>query len=247
MKLELTNQFPEIATELCQSVINLITDAVIAIDHQGIITLINPATEKIFGFGAAELIGQNISILMPSPFQEQHDGYIENYHRTGEKKVIGIGRELFGQKKDGSIFPMKLTVNDLTIKEHKLFIGIIRDISDKVELRELNQAKTELEENYSQAQEIQAQVVASLREKEILIKEIHHRVKNNLQLINSLLNLRLRRDNNLTAEEVINEIKNRIQAISLIHEMLYQEKDKAHLDLKSYFTQLINYLILSHS
>jgi two-component system, LuxR family, sensor kinase FixL len=106
-------------------------DGIISIDERGGIQTINPAAERLFGYRADEVIGKNIKILMPSPYQGEHDGYIARYLATGEKKIIGIGREVVGLKSDGSTFPMDLSVAEARVDAKRIFLGIIRDITDR--------------------------------------------------------------------------------------------------------------------
>lgn len=117
-----------------QATLNATVDSIITIDHAGIIYDVNPATEEMFGFKADEMIGKNVSILMPSPYQEQHDGYLANYHETGEAHIIGIGREVRAQRKDGTIFPIDLSVSE--VEPLDLFVGVVRDISDRRRLEQ---------------------------------------------------------------------------------------------------------------
>ena len=90
----------------------------------------NPAAERIFGYAADEAIGQNVSLLMPSPFRQEHDGYLQNYLATRKAKIIGIGREVVGLRKDGSVFPCDLAVSDVQWAGHRMFTGIVRDITE---------------------------------------------------------------------------------------------------------------------
>lgn len=119
-----------------KAIVETIVDGVITIDHQGLIDTVNPATEKIFGYQAEELIGRNVSMLMPDPYQREHDGYIGNYLNTGQKKIIGIGREVSGQRKDGSIFPLELAISEMVVNEQRMFTGVVRDISQRKETEE---------------------------------------------------------------------------------------------------------------
>ncbi|QDU79465.1 Sensory/regulatory protein RpfC [Polystyrenella longa] len=118
-----------------QSKVNAIletaVDAVIMINQFGIVSDFNPAAERMFGYQPEEVVGQNIKMLMPSPYQEQHDGYLHNYMSTGEKKVIGIGREVQAKRKDGSVFDIELAVSELTLNGQNYFAGIIKDISER--------------------------------------------------------------------------------------------------------------------
>lgn len=119
--------------EQMRAILNTALDAIVTIDRHGVITTANPATERLFGYAQQELVGHNVRLLMPSPYREEHDGYIDRYLKTGEARIIGMGRELTGQRKDGSIFPMDLAVSQ--VNHLGLFTGIIRDISFRKELQ----------------------------------------------------------------------------------------------------------------
>lgn len=112
-----------------RSILDTATDAIITIDGRGLIQTINPATERLFGYSAAELIGQHVEILMPPPYHEEHDGYLSRYARTGEKRIIGIGREVEGRRKDGTVFPIDVAVSE--VEPGVLYTGIIRDLSER--------------------------------------------------------------------------------------------------------------------
>ena len=113
-----------------QSVVDTAVDGVILIDASGSILMFNPACESLFGYHADDVIDKNVKILMPSPYHEEHDLYLSNYHRTGERKIIGIGREVIGRRKDGTTFPMDLSVGEVKEEGNKsVFVGIIRDLT----------------------------------------------------------------------------------------------------------------------
>lgn len=113
------------------AVMNTIVDGVILIDHRGIIQLYNPACVKIFGYSSDEVIGENVSLLMPEPDRSHHDDYIKSYQSSGDAKIIGIGREVKGRRKSGDIFPMNLSVGELAGPSSSGFVGIIRDLSEE--------------------------------------------------------------------------------------------------------------------
>jgi hypothetical protein len=119
--------------ERLRAILNTAVEGIITIDHAGLIESMNPAAEKIFGYPAAELLGQNVSRLMPQRERAVHDGYIANYLRTGHAKIIGLGREVCGQRKDGTVFPMELSVSEVRLKDRVLFTGFVRDISRRQE------------------------------------------------------------------------------------------------------------------
>lgn len=114
---------------LFQAVMEAALDAIIVIDCRGAIRSVNKATERVFGYNAEEIEGRNVNVLMPEPYAGAHDGYLANYLRTGHKKIIGIGREVAGRRKDGSIFPMDLIVGEAQADGETIFVGIIRDIT----------------------------------------------------------------------------------------------------------------------
>lgn len=116
---------------MVDALMEAIVDGIITIDGKGIIHSLNPATERIFGYNKDELIGKNVKVLMPEPYQSEHDQYLENFHNTGHKKIIGIGREVLGRRKNGEIFPLELAVNDMLLDDKPMFAGIVRDISER--------------------------------------------------------------------------------------------------------------------
>ncbi|MGV3532302.1 MAG: PAS domain S-box protein [Chthoniobacteraceae bacterium] len=101
------------------------------IDDRGIIESVNPAVERMFGYNAGELLGSNVSVLMPTPDRERHDSYLEEYHRTGAARIIGIGREVHGRRKDGSIFPLELAVSEMQLAGRRAYAGFLHDTSKR--------------------------------------------------------------------------------------------------------------------
>jgi len=114
-----------------QAVLDTAVDGIIVIDAMGAILTFNPACERLFGYRPDEVIGQNIKMLMPPVYSDNHDGYISNYKRTGVPKIIGVGREVFGQRKDGTVFPIYLSVGEAHQEDQPIFIGIINDLTDR--------------------------------------------------------------------------------------------------------------------
>lgn len=102
-----------------RAIIGTAVDAILTIDESGLMEQVNPAIEHIFGYHPSELLGRNVSMLMPSPDREQHDGYLANYAATGARKVIGIGREVTGRRKDGTEFPAELAVSEMLVGARK--------------------------------------------------------------------------------------------------------------------------------
>ncbi|MDP2266174.1 MAG: PAS domain S-box protein, partial [Thiobacillus sp.] len=119
-----------------KAIFETVVDGIVTIDERGRIDAFNPAAERIFGYRADEVIGRNVSMLMPEPYHSAHDGYLASYLRTGRTGVIGIGREVTGLRKDGSTFPMDLAVAEESIAGRRHFNGIVRDISEQHQARE---------------------------------------------------------------------------------------------------------------
>ncbi|MEX1362103.1 MAG: PAS domain S-box protein, partial [Nannocystaceae bacterium] len=104
-------------------------DGMVVIDPAGIIMSVNPAVERLFGWEPDDLVGQNVSVLMPEPHRQAHDGYLRRYLDSGERRIIGIGREMEAQRRDGSRFPMFLSVGEVADDDQHVFVGILRDIT----------------------------------------------------------------------------------------------------------------------
>lgn len=119
-----------------RSILRTTVDAIITIDNRGSVRTFNKAAEDLFQYKSSEVIGENVKMLMPQPYRREHDDYIDNYHRTGHRKIIGIGREVTGKRKDGSTFPMYLAVSEVNVNNHRLYTGIIRDISEQRRLEQ---------------------------------------------------------------------------------------------------------------
>src|SRR5204863_209488 len=113
------------------AVVNAAVHGVILIDAAGSILMFNPACERLFGYRAEEVIGKNVKMLMPAPYRDGHDGYLRNYLTTGEREIIGIGREVMGQRKDGSTFPMDLSVGEARQEGGSIFVGMIHDLTSR--------------------------------------------------------------------------------------------------------------------
>jgi two-component system sensor kinase FixL len=128
-----------------QSILDTVPDAMIVIDERGGMQSFSSAAERLFGYKAGDVIGKNIKMLMPSPYRESHDGYLERYLHTGERRIIGIGRVVVGEREDGSTFPMELSVGEMSSGSRRFFTGFIRDLTErqKTEAR-LQELQTEL-------------------------------------------------------------------------------------------------------
>jgi PAS domain S-box-containing protein len=117
-----------------RAIVDSAVDGIIAIDAHGRIEAFNPAAERLFGYAADEVRGRNVDMLMPSPYREEHDTYLSRYLATGRAKIIGSGREVQGRRKDGSTFPLHLSVGEMTIDGERKFTGILHDLTDRVQM-----------------------------------------------------------------------------------------------------------------
>ncbi|MCU0863979.1 MAG: PAS domain S-box protein [Planctomycetes bacterium] len=118
-----------------QAIVDTATEGIVTIDARGSIETCNGAAERMFGYPAADVIGHNVSMLMPQPYRDEHDGYLRRYLSTGEKRIIGIGREVIGRRRDGSEFPIDLSVGEGTSVGRRFFTAVIRDITDRKEMQ----------------------------------------------------------------------------------------------------------------
>lgn len=197
-------------------------DGIVVINSQGIIQLVNGQTEKLFGHKKEELIGKPIEILVPDGHKESHVAKRNNYINNPHTRPMGAGLSLTGQKKDGSTFPVEVSLSPLQIHDGVLITSIIRDVTDRTK--------------------VQNQISDSLKEKEALLKEIHHRVKNNLQITSSLLNLQSDYIHDPESKELFIEGQNRIRSMALIHEKLYKAKDLSNINFSEYIKSLASLL-----
>jgi two-component system sensor kinase FixL len=116
---------------LLRSILETVPDAMVVIDHRGFVQSFSRAAERLFGYAPEEVCGHNVKMLMPSPYRDQHDGYLTRYLTTGERRIIGIGRVVVGLRKDGSTFPMELSVGEVNQSGRKLFTGFVRDLTER--------------------------------------------------------------------------------------------------------------------
>jgi PAS domain S-box-containing protein len=173
------------------AVLNTVEDAIITIDAKGIIKDFNPAAARVFGYSPNEVIGLNVKVLMPEPYSREHDGYLTNYLRTGQAKMIRLGREVSGRRKDGSIFPMELAVSEMTVSGRRMFTGVVRDITERKQVE---------------------------RHQELLVAELDHRVKNVLAQV-AVVAMSTRQGSR-SIDEFLRSLNGRIQSMAAAHTLL---------------------------
>lgn len=196
-----------------KAIVDNAVDGIITIDEMGIIADLNPSVERMFGYKPEELIGQNVKILMPDPYHTAHDTYLKNYRETAVRKIIGIGREVVGRRKDGTVFPLDLAVSEIPLEGgRRLFTGIVRDITERKQ------------------HEIQ---------RDLLMAELSHRVKNTLATVIAIAQQTFRHDS--STGEAKKSFEGRIRALAQTHNRLAESawagaslKDVIHDELKPY-------------
>jgi PAS domain S-box-containing protein len=209
------------------------------VDAAGVIVLVNEQIEKLFGYQRAELLGQKLEVLVPERFRARHPGFRESFFGEPRARAMGGGRDLFGVRKDGTEVPIEIGLNPLTTSEGSFVLSSVVDITERKRadrerenlLGQLRTLNADLEKRVTSRT---SELTATLREREILLQEIHHRVKNNLQVISSLINMQLRQLEDLPSRSALEECQTRVQAIALIHEKLYQSKDYSRVPFSEY-------------
>jgi PAS domain S-box-containing protein len=181
-----------------RTVLNTVEEAIITIDAQGIVKDLNPAAARVFGYSPEEVIGSNVTMLMPEPYRREHDGYVRNYLRTGQAKVIGQGREVTGRRKDGSIFPMELAVSEMVVSRRRMFTGVVRDITER---KQIETERKQIEQH-----------------QELLVTELDHRVKNVLAQVAVVA--ASTRQGSRTIDEFLRSLNGRIQSMAAAHMLL---------------------------
>jgi two-component system sensor kinase FixL len=159
---------------LLNAIIENAIDGIITIDMRGLIESVNPAALKLFGYNLEEVVGKNINVLMPEPDKSAHDGYLHRYQHTGEKRIIGIGREVRGLRKDGSTFPFRLAVSEVQYEERKIYTGFIHDLSKEKE------AEERLRDYAAELEELVDERTRSLRKTVVALKEAKEEVSMSL-------------------------------------------------------------------
>lgn len=215
-----TNLTSDAALRL-KAVIDTAIDGIVTIDEKGIVETINPAAAKLFGFAEKEVVGKSVNMLMPAPHSHKHDGYIKRYIETKKPHIIGIGREVEGKRKDGTLFPLRLAVSEVFLGEKRIFTGIIHDLTDVKKAEEkilkLNLAL--------EAQNEELELKVSERTDK-LVEVVNQLLKTNKQLEKEV-------DERKTAEHALRKSEKELK------ELL--EKEKELNELKSRFVSMASH------
>ena len=206
--------------EKFQSVADSAVDGIITTDTDGKIVLFNPSLKNIFGYSIDEIKGKHVTLLMPERYKQKFIDNLERFKSTGNHERDGKTFESYGLKRDGTEFPFEISIATWGSKGNKFTTSIIRDVTERKKTEKLLQN--------------------SLNEKEMLLKEIYHRVKNNLVIISSLLSLQSQYIKDEESKNIFKESQNRARSMALIHERLYQSTDLKRIDFGEYIRTLSN-------
>jgi len=209
-------------------------DAMVIADAGGRIVLVNAQTEAIFGYRREELLGAPVELLVPDRARSAHIVNRERYAGIPETRQMGGGMELTGLRRDGTEFPVEISLSLLDTQEGHLVSSAIRDVTRR---RQIEAAQAQMAE----------QLRKSLAEKDLLLKEIHHRVKNNMQVVSSLLNLQAESIEAGPARDALKESQARVRAIALLHETVYQSDAIAGVDFGRFVTTLWSFLARTYA
>ena len=212
--------------ERFRQVVESAPNAMVMVDRAGRIVMVNAQTEKYFGYSRGELLGANIEQLLPEKMRTAHPGFREVFFNKPDARSMGVGRDLYARRKNGSEFTVEIGLNPIQTEEGPMVLSAIVDITER-KLREEG-------------------LRAALLEKNLLLGEIHHRVKNNLQIIHSLMDLQSIGTSEPRIQNILQEGKNRVRSMSLIHQTLYQSQNFADVDLKQFLDSLLPELLASY-
>jgi len=218
-------------------------NGMIMVNESGTIVLVNTQTEKLFGYTRQELLGQKIEILVPDRLKDQHPSHRRDFDAERRMRPMGAGRELFGLKKDGTEIPVEIGLNPIAIGEGHFVLSSVVDVTERRKAEAEREALLRRLQGFNNALEECVRVRTTdlnrtLKERDVLLQEVHHRVKNNLQVVSSLLNIQMRRLADGAARDALYNCQTRVQAIALIHEKLYQSADYSRVPFANYVRSL---------
>ncbi|TMP26809.1 histidine kinase [Pseudoalteromonas rubra] len=215
------------AEQIMSLAVEAAPNGMILTDKVGDIVLVNSTVERIFGFGREELVGQPVSILVPERFRDMHPHLREHYYEYPEARAMGHGRDLYGIHKSGREIPLEIGLNPIQTEQGLMILASVVDITERKQQEEA--------------------IMKALKEKEMLLSEIHHRVKNNLQIIDSLIGIQSETMTDERAQNVLLECQNRIKSMAVIHRTLYESQDFSLVDMEQVTHTLLENLFASYA
>lgn len=215
------------AEEMIHLAVEASPNGMVMTNHEGKIMMVNTTTEALFGYQREELLGQSIEVLLPESHRAHHPALRNDFIKNPSTRAMGHGRDLHGQHKNGKEFPVEVGLNPIQTPRGVMVLASVIDITERKSQEE--------------------QLKAALKEKDLLLSEIHHRVKNNLQIIDSLLGMQSDMLNNSAAISVLKESQNRVKSMALIHQVLYQSLDFSRTDFSSFIQSLVDNLSVSYA
>lgn len=210
---------PPLGEDSFRRVVEWAPSAMVLIDRRGVMVLVNAQTERMFAYDRSALIGQAVEMLVPQHVRDQHCTYRAEFFGDPQPRPMGAGRDLFGCRADGSEFPVEIGLNPIQTESGVMVLASIVDITER------RRSQQRLED--------------ALLEKTVLLNEVHHRVKNNLQVVTSLLNLQADHASDPRLRAILAESCGRVKAMALTHQLLYERKDFSRLDLGDYLQRLV--------
>jgi PAS domain S-box-containing protein len=212
--------------ERFRRVVEAAPNAMVMVSAAGRIEMVNTQAERVFGYSRSELLGKKMDMLVPERFRRHHPGLRSAFFADPHSRPMGAGRDLYALKKDGSEFPVEIGLNPIETDEGPMVLSAVVDISDRKQKEE--------------------RIRAALNEKDLLLSEVHHRVKNNLQIVGSLLDLQSAQVSDPLVLQMLRDAQNRVRSMALIHQTLYQSKDFAAVDFRQFLDALVPRLVASY-
>lgn len=212
--------------EMIRLAVEAAPNGMIMTDDAGRITLVNSQIETLFGYSREELMDMSIDILVPDRYRKQHPQVRNSYYSNPISRAMGKGRDLFALHKNGREFPVEIGLNPLHTQSGTMILASVVDITERKQQEE--------------------KLKSALREKEVLLSEIHHRVKNNLQIIDSLIGIQSEKVHGARALAAFQESQNRVRSIATIHQILYESQDFSRVEIDSVLSSLTDNLIQSY-